>query len=140
MVHEVHANRNSHDGRPHRGIDPRPVWAWALAAVALFTLFLLTQENGALMGMRYPETAKMKEPLVSRAGQVLGGMGTGPLFGLFRGGLQQGSTPPARRDGLRQVRGSRRTRLPCLYPGPGTQDPRRPAGRGQPQQRSAAGP
>ena len=72
MVHEVHANRNSHDGRPHRGIDPRPVWAWALAAVALFTLFLLTQENGALMGMRYPETAKMKEPLVSRAGQVLG--------------------------------------------------------------------
>lgn len=26
-----------------------PAWAWALAAVALFTFFLLTQENGALL-------------------------------------------------------------------------------------------
>ena len=26
-----------------------PVWAWALAAVALLSLFVLTQENGALL-------------------------------------------------------------------------------------------
>jgi len=26
-----------------------PVWAWALAALALFTLYLLSQENGALL-------------------------------------------------------------------------------------------
>ena len=27
-----------------------PLWAWVLAALALFTLFMLTQENGALLG------------------------------------------------------------------------------------------
>lgn len=27
-----------------------PAWAWLLAAAALFTLFMLTQENGALLG------------------------------------------------------------------------------------------
>ena len=26
-----------------------PVWAWVLAAVALFTLYVLAQENGALL-------------------------------------------------------------------------------------------
>jgi hypothetical protein len=26
-----------------------PAWAWALAAVAVFVLYLLTQENGALL-------------------------------------------------------------------------------------------
>ena len=26
-----------------------PAWAWALAAVALFALYLLSQENGALL-------------------------------------------------------------------------------------------
>lgn len=26
-----------------------PAWAWALAAFALFALFVLTQENGALL-------------------------------------------------------------------------------------------
>lgn len=27
-----------------------PAWAWLLAAAALVTLFVLTQENGALLG------------------------------------------------------------------------------------------
>lgn len=27
-----------------------PAWAWLLAASALFTLFMLTQENGAVLG------------------------------------------------------------------------------------------
>ena len=26
-----------------------PVWAWALLALALFTLYLITQENGAVL-------------------------------------------------------------------------------------------
>ena len=26
-----------------------PAWAWALAAIALFAVFMLTQENGALL-------------------------------------------------------------------------------------------
>ncbi len=26
-----------------------PAWAWAMAALALFTLYLLAQENGALL-------------------------------------------------------------------------------------------
>jgi cobalt transporter subunit CbtB len=26
-----------------------PAWAWALAAIALFALFVITQENGALL-------------------------------------------------------------------------------------------
>lgn len=32
-----------------------PVWAWALAAIALLTLFVLTQENGALLSAAQAE-------------------------------------------------------------------------------------
>ncbi len=32
-----------------------PAWAWALAAIALFSLFLITQENGALLSAAQAE-------------------------------------------------------------------------------------
>lgn len=32
-----------------------PVWAWALVAIALFSLFVLTQENGALLSAAQAE-------------------------------------------------------------------------------------
>lgn len=32
-----------------------PVWAWALVAMALFSLFLITQENGALLSAAQAE-------------------------------------------------------------------------------------
>jgi hypothetical protein len=32
-----------------------PAWAWALAAIALFSLFFLTQENGALLSAAQAE-------------------------------------------------------------------------------------
>jgi cobalt transporter subunit CbtB len=32
-----------------------PVWAWALAAIALLSLFLITQENGALLSAAQAE-------------------------------------------------------------------------------------
>ena len=30
-------------------VVPVPIWAWALAAIALFAVFVLTQENGAIL-------------------------------------------------------------------------------------------
>jgi hypothetical protein len=32
---------------PH--VVPVPLWAWALLAIALFSVFVITQENGALL-------------------------------------------------------------------------------------------
>jgi hypothetical protein len=32
-----------------------PAWAWALAAIALFAIFLITQENGALLSATQAE-------------------------------------------------------------------------------------
>jgi hypothetical protein len=30
-------------------VVPVPLWAWALVAIALFSVFVLTQENGAIL-------------------------------------------------------------------------------------------
>jgi hypothetical protein len=46
-----------------------PVWAWALVAVALFSLYLLTQENGAILSA---DTATYLHELTHDARHALG--------------------------------------------------------------------
>ncbi|KGN29965.1 hypothetical protein N802_10090 [Knoellia sinensis KCTC 19936] len=46
-----------------------PVWAWALLAVAVFTLYFVSQENGALLGAA---SAEMLHELTHDARHALG--------------------------------------------------------------------